>query len=122
LRVFLSFHSRDAAVAEAECAGLSRLDPAVELFYFPVSLGAGFWLPKLAAALAEADAFILLIGPAGIGPWQEVEYFSAFDRHVNDKRFPLVPVIAGGAEAPGLVISRYFPEFERELPRYLSGA
>jgi hypothetical protein len=29
--------------------------------------------------------------PNGIGPWQEVEYFTAFDRHVKDKSFAVVP-------------------------------
>ena len=94
LRIFLSFHSKDLPIAEEVRAGLGRLDPGAQVFFSPVSLGAGFWVPKLAAAIAEAEAFILLVGPAGIGPWQEVEYFSAVDRHVNDKRFALVPVIA----------------------------
>jgi len=30
--------------------------------FSPVSLGAGFWLPKLAEGIADADAFLLLIG------------------------------------------------------------
>jgi hypothetical protein len=42
---------------------------------------AGFWLPKLADQIAEAKSFLLLIGPEGIGPWQEIKYFTAFDRH-----------------------------------------
>jgi hypothetical protein len=72
----------------------------------PVSLGAGFLLPKLAEEIAQAEAFLLLIGPAGIGPWQEVEYFTAFDRHVINKHFPLVPLMVAGAEAPGLSFLR----------------
>jgi hypothetical protein len=47
----------------------------------------------------------LLIGPNGIGPWQEVEYFTAFDRHVKDKSFAVVPAIVG-AEALGLPFLR----------------
>src|SRR5688572_25406791 len=106
MRIFLSFNSKDVALAEGLRASLSGLDPDVRIFFSPVSLGAGFWLPRLAEEIAAADAFLLLIGPKGIGPWQEVEYFTAFDRHVNDKRFALVPVIAAGAEAPGLSFLR----------------
>jgi hypothetical protein len=106
LRIFLSFHSKDRPLAEAMRAGLLRLSDSVEVFFSPVSLGAGFWLPKLAVEIAAADAFLLLIGPNGIGPWQEIEYFTAFDRHVNDKNFRLVPVITPGAEVPGLPFLR----------------
>ena len=67
-----------------------------------------FWLPKLAEEIAQTEAFLLLIGPKGIGPWQEVEYFTAFDRHVSDKRFALVPVMVAGAEVPGLSFLRTF--------------
>jgi conflict system STAND superfamily ATPase/TIR domain-containing protein len=106
VRIFLSFNSRDTAFAEAVRAGLSRIEPGVQIFFSSVSLGAGFWVPKLAEEIAEAESFLLLIGPNGIGPWQEVEYFTAFDRHVNDKRFALVPAIVAGAAAPGLSFLR----------------
>jgi TPR repeat protein len=106
VRIFLSFNSKDVAFAEAIRAGLSRIESGAQIFFSPISLGAGFWLPKLAEGIVQADAFLLLIGPKGIGPWQEVEYFTAFDRHVNDKRFALVPVMVAGAEAPGLSFLR----------------
>ena len=106
MRIFLSFNSKDTGLAEAIRAGLSRIAPDAQIFFSPVSLGAGFWLPKLAEQIARSEAFLLLIGPKGIGPWQEVEYFTAFDRHVNDERFALVPLIVAGAEAPGLSFLR----------------
>jgi hypothetical protein len=106
VRIFLSFNSKDKAFAEAIRAGLSRIEPDAQIFFSPISLGAGFWLPKLAEEIARADAFVLLIGPKGIGPWQEVEYFTAFDRHVSDKRFSLVPAMVAGAEVPGLSFLR----------------
>jgi hypothetical protein len=37
-------------------------------------------LPK---KIAEANAFILLIGAAGIGKWQVPEYDEALDKWVN---------------------------------------
>ena len=107
LRIFLSFHSKDQALAEALRAGLKRLKPAADIYFSPLSLSAGFWLPKLAEEIAKADAFLLLIGPASVGPWQQLEYDEALDRHVHERqRFPLVPVIAAGAKAPGLSFLR----------------
>jgi WD40 repeat protein len=106
VRIFLSFNSRDTALAEAVRAGLSRIEPTAQVFFSPVSLGAGFWLPKLAEEIAESESFLLLIGPSGKGPWQEVEYFTAFDRHVKDKSFALVPAVVAGAEALGLPFLR----------------
>jgi WD40 repeat protein len=106
VRIFLSFNSRDTGLAEAVRAGVSRIEPTAQVFFSPVSLGAGFWLPRLAEEIAEAQSFLLLIGPNGIGPWQEVEYFTAFDRHVKDKSFAVVPAVVAGAEALGLPFLR----------------
>lgn len=106
MHIFLSFNSRDQALAEAIRAGLLRLEPTTEVFFSPVVLGQGFWLPKLAEGIRAADAFLLLLGPRGVGPWQEIEYHEAFDRHVQDPRFPLVPVIIGAGNAPGLPFLR----------------
>ncbi|MFL6798068.1 MAG: ATP-binding protein [Xanthobacteraceae bacterium] len=106
MRVFLSFAAKNKDLAEAVRVGLRQLEPSIDVFFSPVSLGPGLWLPRLADEVAGADAFLLLLGPGGIGPWQEIEYFSALDRHVKDKTFPLVPVIAQGAQAPGLSFLR----------------
>jgi hypothetical protein len=63
---------------------LVRLDPLLDIFFSPVSLGQGFWLPKLAEGIRAADAFLLLMAQSGPGPWQEMEYFEALDRRVKD--------------------------------------
>lgn len=114
LRIFLSFHSKDVALAEALRGGLLRFEPGADIFFSPVSLGAGFWLPKLAENIDAADALIFLIGPTGIGPWQQIEYHAAFDRHVKDTTFPLVPVLTRGAQAPGLPFMRQLNWVEAE--------
>src|SRR5712672_3195038 len=94
------------ALAEGLRAGLLKLEPTADIFFHPLSTSPGFFVPKLAGRIAQADAFVLLIGPTGIGQWQEVEYYTALQRHVEDakrgKRFSLVPVIVAGGEAPGL--------------------
>jgi hypothetical protein len=106
MRIFLSFNSKDMVLAEVMRDRLTAFEPTFQIYFSPVSIGTGLWLPKLGEQLDHADAFLLLIGPQGVGPWQEVEYFTAFDRHVHDKRFVLVPVIAAGAAAPGLPLLR----------------
>jgi WD40 repeat protein len=106
MRIFLSFNSRDSSLAEALRSELQRLEPSADIFFSPVSISNGFWLPRLAAGIDEADAFLLLLGPKGVGPWQEVEYHQAFDRHVKDKSFPVIPIISDGGYAPGLPFLR----------------
>lgn len=94
--MFPSFHSRDQALAGAVKAGLERIDPAAKVFFSQVLLGAGFWLPKLAEAIAEADAFLLLVSPEGVGPWELPEYFEGAHRIQDARRgrrrgFPVAP-------------------------------
>jgi len=65
-------------------AALRRKDADARFFFAPKSLRAGgFWLPELAQEIAEATAFILLVGEKGIGPWQAMEYYEALDRRVK---------------------------------------
>ena len=107
MRVFLSFNAKEASIAGALRAALLRLEPSSEIFFAPISsLGQGFWLPKLEQQIEAADAFLLLLGPRGVGPWQSVEYEAAFSKHVRDKRFVLAPVILGDSLAPGLPFLR----------------
>jgi hypothetical protein len=71
LRIFLSFHSKDQALAEALREGLLRLEPTTDIYLSSISLRAGFWLPRLAQEIAATDAFLLLIGPGGVGTFRE---------------------------------------------------
>jgi hypothetical protein len=58
------------------------------------------------SAIAEATAFVLLIGEKGIGPWQIMEYYEALDRRVKEHDFPVVLVLLDGQQAPGLPFLR----------------
>ena len=61
------------------------------------------WTAQLAEEIAEADAFILLVGEAGVGNWQVPEYLEAHDRWVKSGRtFPLIVILIEGQKAPGL--------------------
>ncbi|MGH6814082.1 MAG: SUMF1/EgtB/PvdO family nonheme iron enzyme [Hyphomicrobiaceae bacterium] len=122
MRVFLSYNPKDHVLAESVRTGLLKIDPRTTFSFSPIRLGQGFWLPKFAEGIRTADAFLLLIGSHGIGPQQELEYYEAFARHVQDNRFILVPLIAGGGYAPGLLFLRRFhwlevPEIANDTTR-----
>jgi|SRR6516165_4777678 hypothetical protein len=88
-------------------AALRRKDPDAKIFFAPKSLRAsGLWIPELAREIAEATAFVLLVGERGIKPWQAMEYYEALDRRVKQQDFPVVLVMLDGQPAPGLPFLR----------------
>jgi formylglycine-generating enzyme required for sulfatase activity len=107
-RWFLSYHSPDRALAEQLKAAIERKDSSSRVFFAPTHLRAGgSWSAQLAQEIAEADAFILLVGEAGVGNWQVPEYHEAYDRWVSTRgRFPLVVILLQGQNAPGLPFLR----------------
>jgi formylglycine-generating enzyme required for sulfatase activity len=107
-RWFLSYHSPDQALAERLKAAVERKDAGSRVFFAPTNLRAGgSWTAQLAQELAEATAFILLVGPSGIGKWQVPEYYEALDKWVkSDTKFPLIVVMLEGQTAPGLPFLR----------------
>jgi hypothetical protein len=106
-------------------AALRRKDPDAKIFFAPVSLRAGgYWLPQLAEAIAEATAFVLLVGEHGLGPWQIDEYYEA-----RDRRLVVVLVLLQGQPAPGLPFLRQLhwvvtadPASEQSLARLMDAA
>jgi formylglycine-generating enzyme required for sulfatase activity len=106
-RWFLSYHSADQALAERLKAALERKDTDARVFFAPSSLRAGgFWSRALAEEIAQADAFILLVGEKGVGDWQVLEYDEALDRRVKSSSFAVVLVLLKGQTAPGLPFLR----------------
>ena len=106
-RWFLSYNSVDLPVVE-QLEGLLRSQVSdTEIFFAPKNLRAGgYWLPKLAEAIAEASAFVLYVGENGLGPWQVIEYYEALDKRVKQPDFPIVLVLQEGRPAPGLPFLR----------------
>jgi TIR domain len=105
-------------------------DPS-EVTSLPTNLRpGGAWTDQLAAALAQADAFLLLIGESGVGKWQVPEYDEALDRWVKSGRtFPLVVVVIEGHTAPGLPFLRQLhwivspdPASEKDIARIFGAA
>lgn len=106
-RLFLSYHSPDQALAEQLKAAIERTDTDTRVFFAPSSLRAGsFWSKELAEGIAQADAFVLLVGEKGIGDWQEIEYYEAFEKGVKVSGFRLILVLLEGQTAPGLSFLR----------------
>jgi hypothetical protein len=104
---FLSYNPRDQSLAERIKAAIEHEHSGFRVFFPPSQLRAGgVWLPQLAAEVAQATAFLLLVGPSGVGPWQAVEYYEALDRHVRDPDFPIVVVLVAGQTTPGLPFLR----------------
>src|SRR5215471_16533068 len=102
-RWFLSYHSSDRALGERLKSALERKDADSSVFFAPSSLRAGgFWSKALAEEIAQADAFILLVGEKGIGDWQVLEYDEALDKRVKSPDFPIILVLLQGQTAPGV--------------------
>jgi hypothetical protein len=102
-RWFLSYHTPDEALAERLKAVIERKDSDLRVFFAPTHLRAGrSWSAQLADEIAEASAFILLVGERGLGDWQVYEYDEALDKRVKTPDFPLVMMLLDGQTAPGL--------------------
>jgi formylglycine-generating enzyme required for sulfatase activity len=129
-RWFLSYNSQDSGLMQSLEEGLRRKDPDAGVFFAPKSLRAGgFWLPELAREIADATAFVLLIGERGVGKWQIMEYYEALDRRVKEHGFPVVVVLLDGQAAPGLPFLRQLhwvitpdPASEKSLAQVIDAA
>ena len=129
-RWFLSFSSSDRALAERLKVSIERRDSGSRVFFDATSLRAGgYWQPALAQGIDEADAFVLLVGEKGLGPWQRLEYYEAHDKHVKSPEFPVVLMLLDGHAAPGLPFLRQLhwivtadPTSEKDVARLIDAA
>src|SRR3954463_15376526 len=101
--VFLSYSRADAeAVRQVQ----SRLKEAgLATFLDRDQLPAGQpWLGALEQAIAHCGAVAVLVGPAGLGTWQQREVQLALDRQAEAERvglpFPVIPVLLPKIEDP----------------------
>lgn len=102
-RWFLSYNTQDHALMEALESALRQKDAGAHIFFAPKSLRAGsYFLPELAKEITNSNVFVLLVGEKGIGRWQVIEYYEAFDKRINDPSYPVVLVLHTGQAAPGL--------------------
>ena len=130
-RWFLSYHSPDQPLADRLKSAIERKDQASSVFFAPSNLRpGGAWTDQLAQELAQATAFLLVIGESGVGKWQVPEYDEALDRWVKSGRtFPLMVVLLEGQTAPGLPFLRQLhwivapdPASEKDIARIFDAA
>jgi hypothetical protein len=77
LRIFLSYHTPDRAVALALKQAIEAALPGADVFVDQTHLRHGhLWQPSLFDAIANAQAFLILVSNR-IGDWQKVEYYEA---------------------------------------------
>ena len=106
-RWFLSYHSPEHALVERLKTAIERKDSESRVFFAPANLRVGgSWSTQLAEEIAEANAFILLVGERCVGDWQILEYDEALDKRVTSPDFPLIVVLLEGQTAPGLPFLR----------------
>lgn len=93
MRICLSCHSPDAALALALKQALQTSYADAEVAFAPQSLRVGnFFVPQFCTSLDEPDGVLLLHGERTCC-WKALEAFETFELHVTDDGFPLVPVI-----------------------------
>jgi WD40 repeat protein len=93
---FLSHNSKDAREAQALAVRLEELGVRVWLDTHQLT-GGTRWLDSLEEAFAKCNSCIVLVGPSGIGEWQEREVHLAVDRSVHEE-FKVIPVLLPGVK------------------------
>ena len=102
----------------------------MRVFFAPTHIRTGgSWSTQLAQEIAEANAFILLIGER-LGPWAVPEYNEALEKWAKlSSEFLLVVVLLEGCTAPGLPFLRQLhwiitpdPTSEKDVARIFEGA
>jgi formylglycine-generating enzyme required for sulfatase activity len=108
LRVFLSYHTPDRAIALSLKRAIEDALRGADVFVDQTHLRYGhLWQPSLFDAIAKAEAFLILVSNRA-GDWQKFEYYEALDRKVKNDGFVLLPVIIAdrakgpAANLPGL--------------------
>jgi signal transduction histidine kinase/KaiC/GvpD/RAD55 family RecA-like ATPase len=95
--VFLSYNTRDRASVETIAHELRARGLAVFLDRWYLLAGRP-WPVVLEEALGSCRAAAVLIGPSGMGDWQQREMHLAVSRQTQDPSFPVIPVLLPGAD------------------------
>jgi formylglycine-generating enzyme required for sulfatase activity len=126
LRVFLSYHTPDRAVALALKNAIEAALPSADVYVDQTHLRHGhLWQPALFEAIATAQAFLILVSNQ-IGDWQKREYYEANDRKSKDAAFILLPVIIAdrakgpAGNLPGLAQLHWIESTEPTAPDLLA--
>jgi len=97
--VFLSFNSSDRATARLILAALQSQNLAVFMDERDLAAGQNF-IPRLETALLACKSVAILMGPRGLGKWQQIEKDLALDRKAKEPSLPVIPVLLPGDVDP----------------------
>jgi formylglycine-generating enzyme required for sulfatase activity len=95
--VFVSYNSRDHAAAEHIGRALRARDLTVFLDRWYLVPGRP-WPQALEEILGSCRAVAVLIGPSGLGSWQQREQHLALERQIRQPSFLVIPVLLPGAD------------------------
>src|SRR5262245_33182912 len=93
--VFLSYNWRDHALVEAVARFLREHGLTVFLDRWYLLPGRP-WPQTLEETLNACRAVAVLLGPHGMGAWQQREKDLALDRQAHDPAFPVIPILLPG--------------------------
>jgi len=97
--VFLSYNSSDRPAARLVKDILAARGLTVFIDERELAPGQNF-IPGLEAALLGCKSVAILMGPSGLGKWQQIEKDLALDRKAKEPSLPVVPVLLPGKVDP----------------------
>ena len=96
--VFLSYNKRDGEAVKAIARTLTDRH-GLRAFFDDWFLRPGRpWMEALENTLKECKAIAVILGPHGMGRWQQREKEYALDRQQRDSSFAVIPVLLRGAD------------------------
>ena len=95
--VFVSYNTLDHAAVEAIARALADRHLTVFLDRWELVPGRS-WPDALEGYLARCRSVAVVLGPSGMGPWQQREHYLALDRQARDPAFGVIPVILPDAD------------------------
>lgn len=95
--VFVSYNSLDHAAVERIGQALKKRHLTVFLDRWELVPGRS-WPDALEGHLRQCHSAAVVLGPNGMGPWQQREHYLALDRQARDPSFGVIPVILPNAD------------------------
>jgi hypothetical protein len=93
----LSYNTLDHAAVERIARALKERGLSVFLDRWELVPGRP-WPDALEGHLSRCRSAAVVLGPTGMGPWQQREHYLALDRQARDRSFGVIPVILPNAE------------------------
>jgi formylglycine-generating enzyme required for sulfatase activity len=94
---FLSYNTLDHRAVERLARALKDRDLTVFLDRWELVPGRS-WPDALEGHIRRCRSAAVLLGPSGMGPWQQREHYLALDRQARDPAFGVIPVILPNAD------------------------